>query len=219
MAYTPIYEKPYDNGWEDLPSEVTPITAEILDQYDDTFEHIEDYLGESGGSEVEITPTLQSGTKIADYEIDGVPGALYAPAGGGGISAAVLADPHSDMTLYAEGSFVTYNNKLYRAKFDGTIGDFDILDWEEVVVSDSLLLIEDEVAHGLAVSDGEVLQWSASHNRWEPGQGGGGGGSSTLAGLTDTTITTPSDGQFLVYNGTTSKWVNQTVPTAENEEF
>lgn len=218
MAYTPIYEKPYENGWEDLPSEVTPMTAEILDQYDDTFEHIEEYLEEeTGGSEVTITPTLQSGTKIADYEIDGVSGALYAPAGGGGISASVLADPHSDMMLYAEGSFVTYNNKLYRAKFNGTMGDFDILDWEEVIVSDSLLLIEDEVAHGIIVSDGEVLQWSASHNRWEPGQGGG--GSSTLAGLTDTTITSPTDGQFLVYNGTTSKWVNQTVPSAESENF
>lgn len=37
-----------------------------------------------GGSDVSITPTLQSGTKIADYEIDGVSGALYAPSGGGG---------------------------------------------------------------------------------------------------------------------------------------
>lgn len=37
-----------------------------------------------GGSDVEITPTLQSGTKIADFEIDGVSGALYAPSGGGG---------------------------------------------------------------------------------------------------------------------------------------
>lgn len=37
-----------------------------------------------GGSDVEITPTLQSGTKIADFEIDGVSGALYAPNGGGG---------------------------------------------------------------------------------------------------------------------------------------
>lgn len=33
-----------------------------------------------------------------------------------------------------------------------------------------------------------------------------GGGSSTLAGLTDTTITTPSTGQYLTYNG--SAWVN-----------
>ncbi len=40
--------------------------------------------GGGGGSTVSITPTLQSGTKIADYEIDGDAGELYAPAGGGG---------------------------------------------------------------------------------------------------------------------------------------
>lgn len=37
-----------------------------------------------GGSDVSITPTLQSGTKIAEYEVDGVQGELYAPTGGGG---------------------------------------------------------------------------------------------------------------------------------------
>ena len=37
---------------------------------------------------------------------------------------------------------------------------------------------------------------------------GGGGGSSTLAGLTDTDITTPSNGQVLTYDGTAAKWVN-----------
>ena len=40
--------------------------------------------GGGGGSTVSITPTLQSGTKIADYEIDGNAGELYAPNGGGG---------------------------------------------------------------------------------------------------------------------------------------
>ena len=35
--------------------------------------------GGGGGSNVTITPTLSSGTKIADYEIDGEAGILYAP--------------------------------------------------------------------------------------------------------------------------------------------
>ena len=35
--------------------------------------------GGGGGSTVDIDPTLSSGTKIADYEIDGVAGELYAP--------------------------------------------------------------------------------------------------------------------------------------------
>ena len=36
--------------------------------------------GGGGGSEVTITPTLTEGEKIADYEIDGTPGELYAPS-------------------------------------------------------------------------------------------------------------------------------------------
>jgi len=35
-----------------------------------------------GGSTVTITPTLSEGIKIADFEIDGNSGALYAPSGG-----------------------------------------------------------------------------------------------------------------------------------------
>lgn len=38
--------------------------------------------GGSGGSTVLITPTVSTGTKIADYSIDGNEGALYAPEGG-----------------------------------------------------------------------------------------------------------------------------------------
>lgn len=38
--------------------------------------------------------------------------------------------------------------------------------------------------------------------------GGGGGGSSTLAGLTDTSISSPANGQVLKYNSTSSKWEN-----------
>jgi hypothetical protein len=38
--------------------------------------------------------------------------------------------------------------------------------------------------------------------------GGGGGGSSTLAGLTDTSISSPSSGQILAYDSSTSKWIN-----------
>jgi hypothetical protein len=39
---------------------------------------------------------------------------------------------------------------------------------------------------------------------------GGGGGSSTLAGLTDVAISSPTDSQVLKYNGTSGKWENGT---------
>lgn len=39
---------------------------------------------------------------------------------------------------------------------------------------------------------------------------GGGGGSSSLAGLSDVNLTSPTDGQVLTYDGNSSKWVNAT---------
>jgi hypothetical protein len=142
MGYTPSFTPQYENGWEDLPIEETPITAEALNAYDDAIENIEEYLASDesqanladaydetatyeageyviyggnlykcledidtpeewdsthwtpvnvtdemghggGGSNVTITPTLSTGTKIADFEIDGQTGELYAPTGGG----------------------------------------------------------------------------------------------------------------------------------------
>lgn len=39
-----------------------------------------------------------------------------------------------------------------------------------------------------------------------------GGGASSLSGLSDVNLTTPSDGQMLSYDNATSKWVNSNVP-------
>lgn len=51
-----------------------------------------------GGSTVTITPSLSSGTKVADYSINGVSGSLYAPSGGGGSG--------------SDGSLVIANNDM-----------------------------------------------------------------------------------------------------------
>lgn len=56
----------------------------------------------SGGSSVEITPTLSTGTKIAEYEIDGVSGDLYAPSGGGSGSTVSITPSLSTGTKIAD---------------------------------------------------------------------------------------------------------------------
>lgn len=57
--------------------------------YDELYGMIEDLkkkvAGISGGSTVTITPTLESGEKLADYSIDEITGAIYAPAETAGI--------------------------------------------------------------------------------------------------------------------------------------
>lgn len=58
--YTPTYTKPYPDGWKDLPTKETPVTAEIMDAYDGAIENIENYLAENpiesgGGGDVDLT--------------------------------------------------------------------------------------------------------------------------------------------------------------------
>jgi len=71
--------------------------------------------GAGGGSTVTITPTLSSGTKIADFEIDGEPGELYAPQGGGGSG-------YSETILFS-GDYGT-NAEL---QLSGDINDYDAI--------------------------------------------------------------------------------------------
>ena len=47
--------------------------------------------------------------------------------------------------------------------------------------------------------------------------GSGGGGSSALEDLTDVTLTSPTDGQALVYDETNDEWVNETIDTSVAE--
>lgn len=44
MGYQKVFNKPYEEGYKNLPDKSTPVTAEILNMQDDTFESVEDYL-------------------------------------------------------------------------------------------------------------------------------------------------------------------------------
>lgn len=59
-----------------------------------------------GGSQVSITPTLTQGRKIADYEIDGEAGELYAPRSGGGSSSVEYSYDEIDIGTWVDGSTV-----------------------------------------------------------------------------------------------------------------
>lgn len=59
-------------------------------------------------------------------------------------------------------------------------------------------------------TDGQVLKWDNTAGNWEPANDATGSGGA-LNDLSDVTITTPSNGQVLKYNG--SAWVNDTDAT------
>lgn len=184
MGYTPSFTPQYENGWENLPIEETPITAEALNAYDDAIENIEDYLasdesqanladaydetetyavgdyviyggdlykcttaistaeewdsthwtpclitdemgGGSGGSTVTITPTLSTGTKIADFEIDGESGELYAPTGGGGsanVWSGTEAEYEAQASQIADGTIVIITDDSEELQFAESVG-------------------------------------------------------------------------------------------------
>lgn len=73
-------------------------SSSIPNTWDGTHTSLKEAIAAAGGSTVTITPSLSSGTKVADYSIDGVSGSLYAPSGGGGSG--------------SDGSLVIANNDM-----------------------------------------------------------------------------------------------------------
>ena len=74
--------------------------------------------GDEGGSVVTISPTVSTGTKIADFSIDGVPGELYAPGGS-------EIEPNPPATATED---------LSKVKIDDTV--YDIIDTHAVRLTD-----------------------------------------------------------------------------------
>lgn len=82
--------------------------------------------GGSGGSDVTITPTLQSGTKIADYTIDETSGSLYAPTPEG---------------LTAELPLIISNNTI-SIDLSGYVTNSDLNDYQEKLTAGSYINID-----------------------------------------------------------------------------
>lgn len=85
--------------------------------------------GGGGGSTVEITPILQSGTKIADFEIDGQTGELYAPTDTNKYVTALTfkSDGKVEATMN-DGSKVTSDNA-----YSMTILKYGISTWDDFI--------------------------------------------------------------------------------------
>ncbi|MCM1232336.1 MAG: hypothetical protein NC489_19620 [Ruminococcus flavefaciens] len=66
-AYEKIYKKPYPDGWKNLPSRTTPVVAAVLDQYDSTISHIEEYLA---GLETEADMSGYATTGYVDRKVN-----------------------------------------------------------------------------------------------------------------------------------------------------
>ena len=106
MAYTPTFTPEYEDGWENLPSEDTPITADALNGYDGAIENIETYLSNNDIVSIEANPAEASTDSLTKIEIDGT---VYGITGGGGSSTfAGLSDV--DFDNLQNGQVPVYNS-------------------------------------------------------------------------------------------------------------
>lgn len=88
MSYTPSYEKPYPEGFKNEPIETTPITAEVMNGYDDAIENIENYLAEGEMGTVVIANPEIEGTEPNLTALQVGEDKFKIPSGSGGASSA-----------------------------------------------------------------------------------------------------------------------------------
>ena len=140
---------------------------------------------DGGGSVVRIIPVLSQGTKIADYTIDGEPGALYAPEytlpiasantlGGIKVGQNLTIDPATGVLDATGGGDLDAVELTY--------AQYQALSPEQKADPNTIYFITDYPASVGAMND-----------------------------LTDVDITTPTEGQILTYDATDDEWKNTDV--------
>ena len=128
-------------------------------------------------------------------------------AGGGGDSGVSMA--------WVEENYISkaFFNQLFTIHGTRTYIDEDTQEevTEEVVITPNAIADGEEYKlSNVEVSVGLWTQQFLSALGLNPG-GGGGGGATSLAELVDVALSSPQNGQALVYNSSTRKWVNGTV--------
>lgn len=145
-------------------------------------------MEEAGGSTVSWNQVVATGTKIATITIDGTPTDVYAPTSSGASTFAGLSDV--DLTSLADGQVAVYNGSSSK--------------WENETLS-----LGDTVSYTDLQQSGTKIGTltinSIDYDIYAPT---GGGSASALNDLSDVTLTTPSNGQVLKYDGANSRWIN-----------
>ena len=189
--------------------------------------------GGGGGSTVSIRDLLTEGTTIGILTIDGVDYTLKAPAGGGGGSVTVVDNLTTDSPTDALSA---NQGRLLKSYIDGGYvfkGFATCSTTPPARTPYPVCYIGVESGHYvdfygnplISLQDGQVVFLSRRANRdlWDIAiytistGSGGGGGSSTLAGLTDVSLSgSLSNGQYLTYNSSLNKWINSIPPSISN---
>lgn len=172
------------------------------------------YAPEGGGSEVSYDPELQSGTLIGTLTIDEVKYPIYAPSGGGGGGSDVsytqvlgigtkigtitidntptdIYAPTPDIISYTSNISAIGKEKIGTIKINGVDNDVYIREVKCTTTWESNL---DGYFFTVNVGDNAYTHYVPYH----------------VNGLSDVNISSPTNGQVLKYDSTSSKWINAT---------
>lgn len=125
---------------------------------------------------------------------------IDANLGGGGGSSSLAGLSDVNLTTPTDGQVLTYDNvnsEWVNANPSGGSGHTIVDENDQIMPARTYL----KFAGDAAVTDDSVNDETIVTVT-------GGGGASSLAGLSDVNLTTPSDGQVLAYDGNTGEWIN-----------
>lgn len=130
-----------------------------------------DARGSGGGSTISITPSVSSGDKVADFEINGASGSLYAPKELPVPDSQGADDGKVLMIQNGQWEMVDLEDYIANTIFGGFSG---------FLVSDSGRLYADTIinymtyhpsdAVGLYASDGDIIKFDGNDDAWIVGQ-------------------------------------------------
>ena len=170
------------------------------------------YLGGGGGGTTYARLTNSAHASGTDYVVQGSgysgtgngskflreDGTWQTVSGGGSTTLSGLTDV--SISSPSNGQVLKYNGSKWVNGADNTGTSYTTLSASAHSSSTSYVI------KGSGYS-GTASKFLREDGTWQTVSGGG---STTLSGLTDTTISSPSNGQYLKYNG--SKWVNAAAP-------
>lgn len=190
--------RPYPNGWQDGESGNTPVCASVLNGAYDA------YLETLNGWAVAVNTDLDAVVNVEANPEDAatesllklkIGSTIYGVSGGSGGSSVSWNQIQATGTKIAE---ITIDNVTSNVYVPVDTGDTVI--WSEIQNTGTKIAT-------ININGTETDVYAPS----------GSGGASALTDLSDVAISSPSNGQILTYNNSTSKWGNSDIPLPYKE--
>lgn len=115
---------------------------------------------------------------------------------------------------FGESEFLNGMNDLGKSKFSAVPYSLVALSCDKTkgLTDDNTVKLNDLSDVEATPEDGQILAWNATNGKWvavDKPTGGSTGGAESLSDLTDVTISSAANNNFLKYNGT--KWTNSSI--------